>query len=69
MVFDSGTYELEPPKTALKSATASQTQLQENHKDCHNVEDPRNVEADSTKITFPCKGEDLDRLTETDPRN
>jgi len=70
MVDPSETYELDPPKTALKSATASEPQLQENHKDCHNVEDPRNVEADSTKITFPCKGEDLGRLTEIkDERN
>merc|ERR1712073_218330 len=47
MVDPSGTYELEQPNTA------SEAQLKEHPKDCHNIEDQVN----STKIIFPCKDE------------
>ena len=58
--FNSGTYELEQPKTASKAVTASEAQLKEHPKDCHNIEDQVN----STKIIFPCKDEDLAEILE-----
>lgn len=60
MVDPSGTYELEQPKTASKAVTASEAQLKEHPKDCHNIEDQVN----STKIIFPCKDEDLAEILE-----
>jgi len=64
MVDPSGTYELEQRRTVVKSSvTSSQAQLPENHnKDCHNEGDK--IDSNSTKIIFPCKGEEIDRLKE-----
>ena len=55
---------MEQRRTVVKSSvTSTQAQLPENHnKDCHNEGDK--IDSNSTKIIFPCKGEEIDRLKE-----